>query len=783
MSNAQLERNPKILHRIYFTNFAPYQDPFEHYLESWHEQMPGYKVMHWNMSNLDVFENAWTKKAFEQKAPVFLAEYFRWKILYEHGGLYLDADCEILNGKTLNNIIEELYGQDNYDVFFGVEEQANGHPTAQTCGAKKGSELALYMMSMYENSLAPLWAWRESRGLIGPQLMALYFLEKNENVATDGFFKNIIYPVTVARAKVYPQTYFSPKFSLLGDALDFDEEKTCVYHLFANSNVDFSKNKREEKARRLALKFHEYRDELNKQSPFPRFYDGSHFSTRVGQHTEVSIIWKDGNGVMLYGPYVSLPAGNYKAKLVCKKYPNRGSGTFSVTADIGKSTLASKTIIFNSKNTSGLEVPFSIDQAVSTDMEFVLSVENIDFMEIEGVTVERGDNISAIPAPSKLKILHRVYFGFDGKPDQFARYLETWGEQLPEFQIMKWDASNLPMDINPYVSKLYEEKDHAFLTDFFRWYLLREYGGTYLDADVEIVDGRIYRQLIEELEVSEDFDALIGVDERGGGWYTAHSMASKPDSEISRFMCEVYTNFGSFAAWRKKGMYFWAPQLAALYFANMGHNVGGMGTSPNLVGPDVKARVKIYPQDWFSPLSPTGDPRAPFALNGISNNTCLCHHFACSWHESDSIYLEHSKKRGGQASVLLSDLIIEARRKNYSVGLDAMQTHVGVKHQTGISTQGKSGFLAYGPYSTLQAGDYAVTFCFKHIRSIVGAKVDVVSNFGEDILTEKFLSGDLQGGMVTLNFTVDQPLNAVEFRVNVGHSTDFELSEIRLKQS
>jgi hypothetical protein len=50
----------------------------------------------------------------------------------------------------------------------------------------------------------------------------------------------------------------------------------------------------------------------------------------------------------------------------------------------------------------------------------------------------------------------------------------------------------------------------------------------------------------------------------------------RPGSEISKFMCELYTNFGSFTAWRKKGFYFWAPQLVALYFANKGHHVDGM---------------------------------------------------------------------------------------------------------------------------------------------------------------------------------------------------------------
>ena len=60
----------------------------------------------------------------------------------------------------------------------------------------------------------------------------------------------------------------------------------------------------------------------------------------------------------------------------------------------------------------------------------------------------------------------------------------------------------------------------------------REYGGAYLDADVEIVNGAIFRKLIDQLEESPECDAFIGIDEKAGGWYTAHSMASKPGSRI-----------------------------------------------------------------------------------------------------------------------------------------------------------------------------------------------------------------------------------------------------------
>ncbi|MBC8739244.1 hypothetical protein F6X40_21075 [Paraburkholderia sp. UCT31] len=783
------QSNPKIIHRIYFDNFAPFHDPFEHYLESWKREMPEYKVMRWNMTNLDVHENAWTTTAFKNSAPVFLSEYFRWKVLAEYGGIYLDADCELLNGKVLHELMEELYSQNEYDVFFGVEEKENGHPTAQTFAAKKGAELVQFMKNLYENCLADLWPWREKRGLIGPQLMSLYFLKNGVNVADDGFFKNLESPVVAERAKVYPQTYFSPKFTILGDTLDYQEGKTCIYHMFANSNVDFSKNKFSKKAREQALTFSEYRESLAKASAFPRHFDASWMQTRVGVQTEAGIVVNAADGVALYGPYATLPPGKYVAKIHCKPLPQRGTAHVAITERNGSNTLTEAHMSFPLNSDGDLLVPFSTSEKGAKNLEIVLSVQNIDHMTIKSVEMNLDQVKTAVmettrtPANTKsLKILHRIYFGFDGKPDQFQAYLRTWEEQLPDFKIMHWNASNLPMDINPYVKKLYAERDHAFLTDFFRWYVLREFGGSYLDADVEIVNGNVYRRLIEELEEHSEYDAFIGIDEKKGGWYTAHSMASKPGSEISKFMCDLYTNFGSFTAWRKKGFYFWAPQLVALYFANNKHNVDGMGTSPNLDAPIVVANTKIYPQDWFSPLCPTGNPAQPFILNGLSENTSLCHHFACSWHDAGSIYLDHSRTKGGQANTLLRD-IAKPKEFEYSEDAAQLQTAIGIKSGNRILTNRSAGHLVYGPYINVKKGKYKLSYTFDDHKSLKDTVVDVTAGAGEILVVKSTPINKLDREKTfSLEFEVHEALEGVEFRLHVSKLSEFALSGVALKR-
>lgn len=251
----------KILHRVYFDKYKPYYDPFLHYLDTWKKELPSYEIMKWNTDNVDLYENEWMKRSTEADDPVFLSEFTRWKALKEYGGAYLDADCEVLDGEKFNELYEELINSDEYDAFLGVEEFYNGHPTAQTIVAKKNSELVDFMYSMYNKTLSgPLWHWRAERGLIGPQLISLYFRDRGLK-DTKGFPIQLKEPVIIGRVKIYPQEYFSPKFTTTGTDLAVTEN-TCIYHMFSNLNVDIV-DPESDKQRKRPMFFHEYRAYLS----------------------------------------------------------------------------------------------------------------------------------------------------------------------------------------------------------------------------------------------------------------------------------------------------------------------------------------------------------------------------------------------------------------------------------------------------------------------------------------------------------------------------------------
>lgn len=251
----------KILHRVYFENYRPFKDPFLHYLETWRKELPEYKIMRWGKDNVDIAANEWMRRSAAANDPVFLSEYVRWAALKEFGGVYLDSDCEVLNGPVFNALVDDLIASDEYDAFVGVENFENGHPTAQTIAAKKGAEVVDFMFDLYANRLSSaLWHWRAERLLIGPQLMSLYFRDKGYE-QKKGFFPGLTDPIVAGRVKIYPQEYFSPKFTTTGRKLNVTRN-TCIYHLFANLNVQ-EVDPEAEKHRREPMLFSEYCEYLS----------------------------------------------------------------------------------------------------------------------------------------------------------------------------------------------------------------------------------------------------------------------------------------------------------------------------------------------------------------------------------------------------------------------------------------------------------------------------------------------------------------------------------------
>lgn len=81
------------------------------------------------------------------------------------------------------------------------------------------------------------------------------------------------------------------------------------------------------------------------------------------------------------------------------------------------------------------------------------------------------------------KVIHYLWLS-DEKPSDVEQCLATWKEHLVGYEIKEWNKTNFPYQDFLWTREAFEHKKWAFVTDFFRLWVLENYGGIYMDADV-----------------------------------------------------------------------------------------------------------------------------------------------------------------------------------------------------------------------------------------------------------------------------------------------------------
>lgn len=86
------------------------------------------------------------------------------------------------------------------------------------------------------------------------------------------------------------------------------------------------------------------------------------------------------------------------------------------------------------------------------------------------------------------KIIHYCWFGGNEKSQIIKKCINSWKKYMPEYKIMEWNEKNIDLSFSPFVIEAYKNKKWAFVSDVIRLKVLYEYGGIYLDTDVELYE-------------------------------------------------------------------------------------------------------------------------------------------------------------------------------------------------------------------------------------------------------------------------------------------------------
>lgn len=131
---------PKKIHYCWFSG-NPMPDYLLKCIESWERLCPDYEIVRWDESNYDVTKNLYMKQAYEAGKWGFVPDIARLDILYNHGGIYLDTDVEMVKRP------DELLYQKG---FAGVEKWGNVN-MGGCSGAVAGHPMIKRMLDFRKN--------------------------------------------------------------------------------------------------------------------------------------------------------------------------------------------------------------------------------------------------------------------------------------------------------------------------------------------------------------------------------------------------------------------------------------------------------------------------------------------------------------------------------------------------------------------------------------------------------------------------------------------------------
>ena len=204
------------------------------------------------------------------------------------------------------------------------------------------------------------------------------------------------------------------------------------------------------------------------------------------------------------------------------------------------------------------------------------------------------------------KIIHYCWFGGDPLPPLAIKCISSWRKNLSEYKIIEWNEKNFDINKFLFVSEAFKNKKFAFVSDVCRLYVLKMYGGIYMDTDVEVL-----RPLDKFLEKT----AFSGFE--NDNFVPTGIMASEKEGEWVTDLLKYY-NGRSFV--KENGQ---LDTVSNTYVITQMMKKKGFLMDNTFQ--EIEGYVSFYSSDYFCPKSyKTG------RIDLTKNSYCV-HHFAKSW--------------------------------------------------------------------------------------------------------------------------------------------------------
>lgn len=215
------------------------------------------------------------------------------------------------------------------------------------------------------------------------------------------------------------------------------------------------------------------------------------------------------------------------------------------------------------------------------------------------------------------QVIHYCWFGRGDKTPLVQKCIESWKWFMPNYKIIEWNEDNVTLD-NDYAKEAYATKKYAFVSDYVRLKVIYEYGGIYLDTDVELL--RSLDPLLSE-------GGFIGF-EHEKTVSSGSGLAACKHSSVVKSMLDAYA-----------GVHFvneGQMDLTPCPFRNTA-SLKKIGLQPNNTKQKIKDII-VYPIEYFCPKD------CDSGVITVTENTYSIHHYGYSWADDKSKAVQRRKE-------------------------------------------------------------------------------------------------------------------------------------------
>lgn len=212
------------------------------------------------------------------------------------------------------------------------------------------------------------------------------------------------------------------------------------------------------------------------------------------------------------------------------------------------------------------------------------------------------------------KIIHYCWLSNDPIPTSLQEYMKSWKKFLPDYEFMLWNFDRFNKESSTWVQEAFKRKKYAFAADYIRLYAVYNYGGFYLDMDVEVI---------------KPFDNLLNLksaicwQDKQNGFEAACFGAEKHSSWLKE--CLEYYHNRNFIQPNGKMDIKPLPRIMEDTLRNNGYDIRSVQSISEALFSSHEKEIAILPNSFFSPKS---------YITGIIESTAdtySIHHFAASW--------------------------------------------------------------------------------------------------------------------------------------------------------